>query len=86
MCKYIYCTQLATNILNMDASIISMGHGIMGTGTSFGFSGLELGFYLDFCHSKSAQALFVPRISLKMSAVVIMELVTILSICLKNWL
>ncbi|MFY9177696.1 MAG: DUF3866 family protein [Caldicoprobacterales bacterium] len=65
-CVNIYTAlQLATNILNMDASIISMGPGIMGTGTSFGFSGLELGFYLDFCHSKSAQALFVPRISFK---------------------
>lgn len=55
--------QLSANILNMDAVIITMGPGIMGTGTPFGFSGLELGFYLDFCHGKGADTLYAPRIS-----------------------
>jgi len=57
--------QLAANILDMDAIIITMGPGILGTGTPFGFSGLELGFYLDFCYNKGAQALYIPRISFR---------------------
>ncbi len=65
-CVNIYTAlQLAANILNMDAMIITMGPGILGTGTPFGFSGLELGFYLDLCYNKEAQVLCVPRISFR---------------------
>lgn len=65
-CVNIYTAlQLVANILNMDVIIITMGPGIMGTGTPFGFSGLELGFYLDFCHAKGANALYIPRISFR---------------------
>lgn len=63
-CVNIYTAlQLAANLLDMDAIIITMGPGIMGTGTPYGFSGLELGFYLDLCHCRGANALYVPRIS-----------------------
>ena len=63
-CVNIYtAVQLAANILDVDAIIITMGPGIMGTGTPFGFSGLELGFYLDFCYTQGGIALYVPRIS-----------------------
>ena len=63
-CVNIYTAlQLAANILDVDAIIITMGPGIMGTATPFGFSGLELGFYLDFCYSQDANVLYAPRIS-----------------------
>ena len=65
-CVNIYTAlQLLANILNMDVIIITMGPGIMGTGTPFGFSGLELGFYLEFCHGRGANAFYVPRISFR---------------------
>lgn len=63
-CVNIYTAlQLAANILNMDAIIVTMGPGIMGTGTPYGFSGLELGFYLDLCWYHGTKSLYVPRIS-----------------------
>lgn len=63
-CVNIYTAlQLGANILNMDAIIITMGPGIMGTGTPYGFSGLELGFYVDLCYYRGAKPLYVPRIS-----------------------
>jgi hypothetical protein len=63
-CINIYTAlQLSANILNSDAIIITMGPGIMGTGTPYGFSGLELGFYLDFCYIQGANVFYVPRIS-----------------------
>lgn len=63
-CVNIYTAlQLAANILDVDVIIITMGPGIMGTGTPFGFSGLELGFYLDLCHTQDCISLYTPRIS-----------------------
>lgn len=65
-CVNIYTAlQLAANIQGMDAVVITMGPGIMGTGTPFGFSGLDLGFYLDLCYKHGGIALCVPRISFR---------------------
>ncbi|NLJ41686.1 MAG: DUF3866 family protein [Clostridiales bacterium] len=63
-CVNIYTAlQMAANILDMDVIIITMGPGIMGTGTPFGFSGLEFGLYLEFCYIKKSIPIYVPRIS-----------------------
>lgn len=65
-CVNIYTAlQLASNILDMEAIVITMGPGIMGTGTPFGFSGLELGLYLDLCYAKGGDVFYAPRISFK---------------------
>lgn len=63
-CVNIY-TGLQTAILveNCDIVLVSMGPGITGTNTTYGFSGLDLGFYVDLVFRMGGVCCFVPRIS-----------------------
>jgi len=62
-CMNIYTAlQTASSRINSDAIIISMGPGIAGTGTKYGFSGLELAFYMDFVLSHTERCHYIPRI------------------------
>lgn len=63
-CVNIYTgLQMAIDILKADITIITMGPGIMGTSTPFGFSSLEMGFYINFIKNKGGEVLYIPRIS-----------------------
>ena len=63
-CVNIYTAlQAAATVKKGDIIIISMGPGITGTGTRYGFSGLELGFYLDLAYRHKGQCCLIPRIS-----------------------
>lgn len=63
-CVNIYTAlQAAAIVKKCDIIIVSMGPGITGTGTRYGFSGLELGFYLDLAYRHGGQICFIPRIS-----------------------
>jgi hypothetical protein len=53
----------ARHVLHADAVIISMGPGVAGTGTPFGFSGLEAGDNINRVHCLNGHAVMVPRIS-----------------------
>ena len=65
-CTNIYTGLIAAKeILKGDISIITMGPGIVGTGTKYGFSGIEQGYILDAINTLGGTALFVPRISFK---------------------
>ena len=65
-CVNIYTgLQMAFDILKADVTIITMGPGIMGTGTHFGFSSLEMGFYVNFIKNNEGKVLYIPRISFK---------------------
>lgn len=61
-CVNIY-TALQTAAKESDAIIVAMGPGITGTGTKYGFSGLELGFYSDLAVRHEGKCYYVPRIS-----------------------
>lgn len=50
-------------ILNGDITIIAMGPGIVGTGTKFGFTGLEQGDHINAVKNLGGLDLVVPRIS-----------------------
>ncbi len=52
-------------LLAGDISIITMGPGIVGTGTKYGFSGIEQGFNIDAVNSLGGYPLVVPRIGFK---------------------
>lgn len=53
----------AKEILNSDVTIISMGPGIVGTGTKYGFSGIEQGYIIDGINNMGGFSFAVPRIS-----------------------
>lgn len=46
-----------------DAAIVTMGPGILGTGTKFGFSGIEQGYIIDGVNNLGGVPVFIPRIS-----------------------
>jgi hypothetical protein len=46
-----------------DAAIVCMGPGVVGTGTPFGFSGIEMGENVNRVHILGGHAVVVPRIS-----------------------
>jgi hypothetical protein len=63
-CVNIYSAlQAASVVEKCDIILVSMGPGITGTSTRYGFSGLELGFYLDLAYRQGGLCCFVPRIS-----------------------
>lgn len=65
-CVNIYTgLQMALNVLKADVAVVTMGPGIMGTGSPFGFSGLEMGFYINFIKNNGGEPLYIPRISFK---------------------
>ena len=55
----------AKEILQGDITIISMGPGIVGTGTKYGFTGIEQANNINAVNNLGGRALVVPRISFK---------------------
>lgn len=63
-CVNIYTGLIAAKeILKGDITIITMGPGIVGTGTKYGFSGVEQGQIIDAINTLGGQGIVVPRIS-----------------------
>ncbi len=54
--------QAAAKVAGADIIIAAMGPGIAGTGTVYGFSGLEQGFVLQAARALGGQPVLVPRI------------------------
>lgn len=62
-CVNIYTAlKAALNVANCDVAIVAMGPGILGTGTTFGFSGLELGLYVNLVAALGGNVLYIPRL------------------------
>ena len=53
----------AKEIAKCDLAIVTMGPGIVGTGTPFGFSGIEQGMLLDAVNDLGGMSIAVPRVS-----------------------
>ena len=53
----------AKAILKSDIAVITMGPGITGTGTKYGFSGIEQGYIIDAVNTLGGRPIFMPRIS-----------------------
>ncbi|WP_425448690.1 DUF3866 family protein [Dethiothermospora halolimnae] len=53
----------AKEVLNSDIVIVTMGPGIVGTGTKYGFTGIEQGYILDGVNKLDGQGYIIPRIS-----------------------
>lgn len=65
-CTNIYTGLIAAKkILKGDVTIVTMGPGIVGTGTKYGFSGIEQGQIIDAVNTLGGEAIIVPRISFK---------------------
>ena len=63
-CTNIYTGLIAAKeILKGDVTIITMGPGIVGTGTKYGFSGIEQGYIIDAVNTLGGNPIVVPRIS-----------------------
>lgn len=63
-CINIYTALItAKEILKADVVFVSMGPGIAGTGTKYGFTGIEQGPILDAIHKLSGNPIAIPRIS-----------------------
>lgn len=63
-CTNIYTGLIASKeIFNGDVTIISMGPGIVGTGTKYGFTGIEQGYIIDAINNIGGYVVAVPRIS-----------------------
>ncbi|WP_422446091.1 DUF3866 family protein [Thermoanaerobacterium sp. DL9XJH110] len=53
----------AREVLKADAAVVTMGPGITGTGTKYGFSGIEQGGIIDAVNTLEGRPVFIPRIS-----------------------
>lgn len=53
----------AKHVLHADCIIVGMGPGIVGTGTRFGHTGVEVGQAVNAVHALQGEAVVVPRIS-----------------------
>ena len=63
-CINIYTALItAKEVINADAVFVSMGPGIAGTGTKYGFTGIEQGPILDAVKKLGGMPIAVPRIS-----------------------
>ena len=63
-CINIYTALItAKEIIKADAVFVSMGPGIAGTGTKYGFTGIEQGWILDAVKKLGGKAIGIPRIS-----------------------
>ncbi|KXZ39657.1 Protein of unknown function [Alkalithermobacter thermoalcaliphilus JW-YL-7 = DSM 7308] len=63
-CVNIYTALIvAKEIIKADVVFVSMGPGIVGTGTKYGFSGIEQGYILDAVVTLGGEAIAIPRIS-----------------------
>lgn len=56
---------IAYSFLKCDIAIVTMGPGMLGTGTKYGFSGIELGFIIDCINTIKGIPVFIPRISFR---------------------
>ena len=63
MYKYYTALITAKEVINADAVFVSMGPGIAGTGTKYGFTGIEQGPILDAVKKLGGMPIAVPRIS-----------------------
>jgi len=62
-CVNIYTAlKAALNVAGCDVAIVAMGPGILGTGTAFGFSGLELGLYVNMVAASGGKVVYIPRL------------------------
>ncbi|MBM7581313.1 hypothetical protein JOD02_000136 [Caldicoprobacter guelmensis] len=62
-CVNIYTAlKAALNVAGCDVAVVTMGPGILGTGTTFGFSGLELGLYVNLIAALGGRVVYIPRI------------------------
>lgn len=50
-------------VVGCDAAVVAMGPGIVGTGTRYGFSGIEQGWIADAVNSMGGRPIIVPRLS-----------------------
>ncbi|MGE5679004.1 MAG: DUF3866 family protein [Pseudomonadota bacterium] len=65
-CINIYTALIAAKeILKSEAAVVCMGPGIAGTGTKYGFSGIEQGQILDAVNNLGGKAIAIPRVSFK---------------------
>ncbi len=55
----------ATAVAKCDCAIVAMGPGIVGTGTRYGFSGVEQGWIADAVTKMGGRPIIVPRLSRK---------------------
>ena len=63
-CINIYTALItAKEIIKADAVFVSMGPGIAGTGTKYGFTGIEQGPILDAIKKLGGNAIAIPRVS-----------------------
>jgi len=63
-CINIYTALItAKEVLNADAVFVSMGPGIAGTGTKYGFTGIEQGPILDAVKKLGGMPISIPRVS-----------------------
>ncbi|MDI6618127.1 MAG: DUF3866 family protein [Clostridiales bacterium] len=56
---------IAKEVFHGDAAIVTMGPGSVGTGTKYGFSGIEQGSIIDCVNKLNGISVFIPRISFK---------------------
>lgn len=54
---------ISRHIAGCDAAIVTMGPGSLGTGTKYGFSGIEQGFAIDAANTLGGVPVYIPRIS-----------------------
>lgn len=63
-CINIYTALItAKEICKADCVIVSMGPGIAGTGTKYGFSGIDQGMIIDAIEKMNGESYIIPRIS-----------------------
>jgi len=53
----------ARHVLQADCIVVAMGPGIVGTGTTYGHTGLEVGQAINAVHTLEGDAIAVPRLS-----------------------
>ena len=53
----------AKAVARCDAAVVAMGPGIVGTGTRYGFSGIEQGWIADAANRMGGRPIIVPRLS-----------------------
>lgn len=53
----------AKHVLHADCIVVAMGPGIVGTGTPFGHTGIEVGQAVNAVHALEGEAVVVPRLS-----------------------
>lgn len=62
MCKYLYCFDRCKGSVKTDVVIVAMGPGIVGTGTKYGFSGVEQAHIIDATNKLGGKPVLIPRI------------------------